>query len=113
MTKPLILTVAPRGPKGIFIGRIEGTALCVRATRNPMLAVARSLLDIGIDPKTVLILRNYGSATDRVSGSIEVIVKQLGKKRRSDRYDDGETDLDGRRKARLGRKNGEWDTEYR
>jgi hypothetical protein len=113
MTEPLIVTVAPRGPKGIFIGRIEGTALCVRATRNPLLAVARSLLDIGMDPKTVLILRSFGNATDRVSGSIEVIVNQVGKKRRFDRYVDGEVDLDGHRKARLMRNSEEGDTEYR
>jgi hypothetical protein len=104
MTNPLILTVAPRGPKGVFIGRIDGTALCIRATRNPMLATARALLQIGIDPKTVLILRNFGSAVDRVSGPLDVLVKKMGKKRGDSRLrqlDDGEVDLDGRRKARL------------
>jgi len=102
MTAPLILVVAPRGPKGIFIVRIEGTALCVRASRNPLLAVAKSLLDIGIDPKRVLILRNLGSNIDRVSGPIEIIVQKLGKKGREDLN----VGLDGRRKGRLGAKIG-------
>lgn len=81
MIPPLILTVVPRGPKGIFIGRIEGTELCLRPTRTPLLAAARSLLLVGVDPKTVLILRNFGSETNRISGPIGRIVRKTGKRK--------------------------------
>jgi hypothetical protein len=80
MAAPLILTVTPRGPKGIFIGRIEGTELRLTASQNPLLSAARSLVYVGVNPKTVLTLRTAGSSTNRLSGSLAVIVRKAGRK---------------------------------
>jgi len=75
MTAQLILTVTPRGR-----GRIEGTDLRLTASQNPFLAAARSLIFVGVNPKTVLTLRNAGSSINRVSGSLAVIVRKSGRK---------------------------------
>lgn len=80
MVQPLILTVNPRGKPGIFIGKIEGTDFRLTASRNPMLAAARSLLYVGADPATVLILRDAASSIDRLSGRLDVIVKKMARK---------------------------------
>jgi hypothetical protein len=111
--KSLILTVAPRGPRGFFIGRIEGTALCIRANRNPMLAAARSLLLVGADPKTILVLRDFGSQINRITGPIDLIVRKSAKRSDKLRFYDGEAGLDGRRKSRVVRNSGKDDTECR
>ncbi len=76
---PLILTVTPRGPKGVFVGHIKGTELRLIASRNPMLSAARSLIYCGVDPGTVLTLRWSGSSVDRLSGRLDTIVRKAGK----------------------------------
>lgn len=80
MSRPLILVITPRGGKGAFVGYIEGTDLRVTATRNPLSSAARSLLHVGVDPKTVLIMRNLGSSVNRVSGRLDVIVQKVSRK---------------------------------
>lgn len=79
MKEPLILTVTPRGKPGIYVGKVEGTAFSVRATRHPLVDTARSLLLVGAAPETVLIMRNSGSSIDRVRGQIGTILRKIGK----------------------------------
>lgn len=79
MKEPLILTVTPRGKPGVYVGKIEGTGLSVRATRHPLVDTARALLLVGAPPETVLILRNSGSSIDRVRGQIGTILRKVGK----------------------------------
>lgn len=80
MTTPLILTITPRGKPGIYIGKIEGTGLSVRATRHPLVDCARALLLVGVSPETVLIMRNSGSSIDRVRGTVGTILRKVSKK---------------------------------
>jgi hypothetical protein len=78
---PLILTVSQRGPRpGVYIGKIEGTGLSIRASRHPLVDTARALLLVGCDPKTLLIMRNAGSSVDRVTGQIGTILRKTVKK---------------------------------
>jgi hypothetical protein len=77
---PLILSVIPRGPKGVFVGKIEGTELRLIASKNPMLSAARSLMAVGVDPGTILTLRTAGSSVDRLSGRLDVIVRKVARK---------------------------------
>ncbi len=76
---PIILTVVPRGPKGVWVGRIEGTEFRLIASRAPMLSAARSLLAIGVDPRTVLTMRWAGSEIDRLSGPLSAVVRRAKK----------------------------------
>lgn len=76
----LILTVTPRGKPGIYVGKIEGTGLTVRATRHPMVDTARALLLVGASPETVLKMRNFDSSVIRISGRIGTILQQTSKK---------------------------------
>lgn len=80
MTEPLILTVVQRGKPGVYVGKIEGTGLSVRASRTPMLDTARALLLVGAPPETVLKMRYQDSAIDRLSGKIGQIVRKGAKK---------------------------------
>jgi hypothetical protein len=85
MNRPLILTVTPRGPKGVWVGRIEGTEFRLIASRSPMLSAARSLLALGVDPRTVLTLRWQGSSIDRISGPLSAVILREKKGRRTAR----------------------------
>jgi hypothetical protein len=80
VTRSLILIVTPRGGKGAFVGYIEGTEFRLIASKVPMLSAARSLLAVGVDPRTILKLRTAGSTVDRLSGPIGVLVRKLANK---------------------------------
>lgn len=80
MAGPLILTVTPRGKPGIYVGKIEGTGLSVRATRHPLVDTARALLLVGASPDTVIKMRDFGSNIDRVSGRIGTILQRTSRK---------------------------------
>lgn len=82
MVGPLVLIVTPRGKPGVYVGKIDGTGLSVRATRHPLVDTARSLLLVGVPPETVLIMRNFGSEIARVSGQIGTILRKTTKKGR-------------------------------
>lgn len=80
MTEPLVLVVTPRGKPGVYVGKIEGTGLSVRASKHPLVDTARALLLVGASPDTVLIMRSAGSSVDRVRGKLSTILRQVAKK---------------------------------
>lgn len=79
----LLLIVTPRGKPGVFIGKLDGTAFSVRATRTPMADCARSLLLVGLPRHTMLRLRHLGEPYDRLVGTIGGIVAKTSKKGRN------------------------------
>lgn len=80
MVGPLILVITPRGKPGIYVGKIEGTGLSVRATRHPMVDTARALLLVGASPDTVLKMRNFDSKIFRIIGRIGTVLQKNAKK---------------------------------
>jgi hypothetical protein len=52
----------------LFEARLGGQVI-VRA-RSPFLAAARKLIDLGVDPSTVLVMRHAGSASESLRGRI-------------------------------------------
>lgn len=106
MAEPLILTVTQRGKPGVYVGQIEGTCLSIRPTRHPMVDAAKALLLVGVDPRTVLQMRFFGSGIVRLSGPIAAAARLTMKEGREPR------DRSSRKRA-LVRNFGAGDTEAR
>jgi hypothetical protein len=67
---PIVILATPvKGRPGHFTAHAGARLLC-SSTREPFLAGARRLLELGYEPKAVIVLRGPGSTTDRLRSTV-------------------------------------------
>ena len=65
----------PNKVTGKFEARLEDGRMLVRASRTPFFDSARRLLDEGVDPGTILIMRHKGSTVDALRATVGAAAK--------------------------------------